>query len=253
MGQTHTGIMKNKRKKKFEAKEEYFIRNGGILLEKQIVLSQGKDIGARQLKVLSSADIEKATNCYDPDFMVGSSFCSTVYIGILDDRIVVVKTPLHLEPDPDLVNRCLTAVSTAVEMNHDNIAMDWADRLSIATDIAYALSYMHNALSKPVVHRDVDSASVLLDYSFHAKLSNFGYSLPITPGDTSQKWPVVGTLGYIDPEYLKTQKVTDKCDVYSLRVLMLELQTRRRPLRMARYGEDLVDSFVLAMGKLNIA
>ncbi|KAL2941526.1 Wall-associated receptor kinase-like 22 [Bienertia sinuspersici] len=90
-------------------------------LEKQIVLSQGKDIGARQLKVLSTADIEKATNCYDPDFMVGSSFCSTVYIGILDDRIVVVKTPLHLEPDPDLVNRCLTAVSTAVEMNHDNI------------------------------------------------------------------------------------------------------------------------------------
>ncbi|KAL2934214.1 Wall-associated receptor kinase-like 1 [Bienertia sinuspersici] len=183
--------MKNKRKKKFEAKEEYVIRNGGILLEKWIVLSQGKDISAGQLKVLSSADMRRLRT-----FM------------ILISLLAVASIAPSQNPLAPLVNQCLTVVSTAVDMNHDNIiklfgccletfvpiqAMDWVERLKIATDIAYALSYMHNALSKQAMHRNVDSASVHLDYSFHAMLSNIGYSIPITPGDTSQKWLVVGT------------------------------------------------------------
>ncbi|XP_074265904.1 putative receptor-like protein kinase At2g42960 [Silene latifolia] len=94
----------------------------------------------------------------------------------------------------------------------------WSDRLRVATGTAYALSYMHNALSRPVVHRDVQSFSILLDQSFRAKLSNFGYSVTLTPGETTEIGPALGSPGYIDPEYVNTKQVTEKCDVYSFGV-----------------------------------
>ncbi|KAL9248262.1 hypothetical protein vseg_021604 [Gypsophila vaccaria] len=131
---------------------------------------------------------------------------------------------------------------------HDEMApekpLKWSGRLRVAADIAYALSYMHNALSKPVVHRNVMSCGVLLDSSFHAKLADFGYSVAITPGKKEQRWPVLGTPGYMDPEYIETQELTEKCDVYNFGVLMLELLTAREPIKMAKCGKDLVDEFV---------
>lgn len=94
-----------------------------------------------------------------------------------------------------------------------NKNLKWSYRLRVATDIAYALSYMHNDLSKPVVHRDVRSLGTLLDQSFSAKLASFGFSVSITPGEKPKKWPIQGTPGYIDLEYVETEEVTDKCDV----------------------------------------
>ncbi|XP_021773288.1 wall-associated receptor kinase-like 22 [Chenopodium quinoa] len=260
-----------------------FTQNGGILLEKQIALSQGRNVGPGQLKILSHKDIEKATNNLDPNLLVGSSAQRNVYKATIEDRIVVVGVPLQLERNPKLVDRNLNEASIAMVMNHENMVklygccldtfipilvyemlpngilsqhlhgdtasikcLKWADRLRVATDTAYALSYMHNALRKPVVHRGVSSASVLLDSSFQAKLGNFGYAVSINPGDTSERWSVEGSPGFIDPEYIETQVVTDKCDVYSFGVLLLELLTRSNPIRMLRGGRDLVDVFVSA-------
>ena len=62
-------------------------------------------------------------------------------------------------------------------------SLTWSYHLRVATGIPCTLSYMHNALSEPVVRRDVQSLNVLLDESHHAKLSNFGFSLPITLGE----------------------------------------------------------------------
>lgn len=305
MGQVQTKIkkIKNMKKSKFETKEEYLIKNGGILLEKQIALSQGRDIGAGQLKILSLKDIKKATNNLDPNFLVGSNACENFYIATMEDRNVIFGVSFMTEPNPKWIDRKLTEAATVMVMNHDNMVkiygccletyipipvypflpngglfqylhgdiadiaankrvkladplrfaaskkIKWADRLRVATDTAYALSYMHNALSKPVVHRDVNSLSILLDCSFRAKLANFGYSVSITPGEKPQKWPVEGTPGYIDPEHIETQEVTDKCDVYSLGVFMLELLTGKQPFMMARSGTDLVDLFVSAVEK----
>lgn len=276
----------NKRKVTLDSREAYFIQNGGVLLEKQIALSQGRNVGPGELKLLSLKDIMKATNNLDPNLLVGSSAQRNVYKATVDDRVVVVGVPLQLEPNPKLIDRNLNEASIAMVMNHDNLiklygccldtcipilvyemlpkgvlsqhlhgdiasskCIKWADRLRVATDAAYALSYMHNALRKPVVHRGVSSASVLLDSSFHAKLGNFGYAVSITPGDTSERWSVEGTLGYVDPEYIETRVVTDKCDVYSFGVLLLDLLTRSSPKRMLRGGRDLVDVFVSAMEK----
>lgn len=288
MGQALTKKNKKKSKKllRLESKEEYFIKNGGILLEKRIALSQGQDTGAGQVKTLSAIDVENATNCYDPNIVLGISVDGPgiVYKGILEDRVVALWVPWKLKPNPETTNLFITEASTRMVMNHENIvklygccletcipilvyeffpnqglyqhlhgevafskSLKWADCLRVATDVSYALSYMHNALSMPVVHRDVQSNHILLDDSFHAKLSGFGNSVSITPGETSQRWPVQGTPGYIDPEYIETQEVTDKCDVYSFGVLLLELLTRKHPPMVVRDGMDLVDMFVSAM------
>ena len=115
-------MKKNKEKKevKFEIKEEYFIRNGGILLQKQIALRQGQDIGSRQLKFFSIADIERATNCFDPNLIIGQ-VRSTIYRGFLDDHMVAIKAPVDLEPSPELLDLLFTEASTGLVMNHDNM------------------------------------------------------------------------------------------------------------------------------------
>ncbi|KAK9692192.1 hypothetical protein RND81_09G247200 [Saponaria officinalis] len=325
MGQAKSKCMNkkiNKVQQKFESREEYFTKNGGILLEKQIALSQGQDIGAGQLRILREHEIKEATNDYDPDLVVGSSCDGIVYKGTFDDRIVAIKTAPKPVPnnelvDPDLVvgSSCdgivykgafddrIVAIKTAPELVphnelvdlyltdvsigmvichnsmakiygccletcvpmlmyefypndlyrylHGNMVMQkplkWRSRLRAAADIAYALSYMHNALSKPVVHRDITSFGVLLDSSFYAKLASFGYAVAITPGKKDQIWPFHGIPGYIDPEYIETREVTEKCDVYSFGVLMLELITARDPVKMAKRGKDLVDDFASAI------
>lgn len=289
MDQARTNIkdkIKNKKKSTFHSREECFIRNGGILLEKQIAFSQGQDTGAGQLKIFTHKDIEKATNNFDGNLVIGSSAYRSVYKATIVDRNVVIGVPLQIEPTPKMIDRNLTEAAIAMVMNHDNMAklygccletfipilvyevlsngslsqhlhddcasserMKWTDSLRIVTDAAYALSYMHNALRKPVVHRGVSSVSVLLDCSFHAKLGNFGYAVAITPGDTSERFSFQGAAGYVDPEYIQTQVVTEKCDVYSFGVLMLEILTRRNPSRMSRGGRDLVDLFLSTVEK----
>ncbi|KAL2941554.1 Wall-associated receptor kinase-like 8 [Bienertia sinuspersici] len=268
------------------SKEEYFIQNGRILLEKFVYLNQGQDIGSGQLKIFGQKDIEKATNNLDRDLVIGSSAYRNVYKASIEDRVVVIGVPLQEEPNPEMIHRNLTEAAIAMVMNHDSMiklygccletstpilvyellpngtlfqhlhgdlasskCMKWIDCLRVATDAAYALSYMHNALRKPVVHRGFSSFSVLLDHSFHAKLSNFGYAVSITPGDTSERWAVLGAPGYVDPEYTITHVVTEKCDVYSFGVLMLEMLTRKNPGRMIRGGRDLVEVFLSAVEK----
>ncbi|XP_021771864.1 wall-associated receptor kinase-like 22 [Chenopodium quinoa] len=289
MGQTLTkGKIKSKRKPKFDSKEEYFIKNGGILLEKQFALSQGHHKGVGQLKIFSSKDIEKATNNYNPNYLSGTDGNKYIlYRATIDDRAVAIKAPFEPEPKPELRDLSLTAASTVMVMNHDNMiklygccletfvpilvyefppcanlfdhlhtniasnkrVITWIDHLRVATGTAYALSYMHTALPKPVVHRNVKSLSIFFDDSFRAILTNFGYSVSITPGENTKGWPVKGTPGYLDPEYVETREVTDKCDVYSFGVLLLELLTRRPPCVMAENGIDLVSVFVSMVEK----
>ncbi|GMY33224.1 putative wall-associated receptor kinase-like 13, partial [Fagus crenata] len=72
-------IRMEKARQVFKAKEEYFIRNGAILLEKQISCNQGRDI--EPIRVFSAKDIQQATNNYDPNLILGSEIV-TIYKGI---------------------------------------------------------------------------------------------------------------------------------------------------------------------------
>ncbi|CAM6046160.1 unnamed protein product [Sphagnum compactum] len=107
--------------------------------------------------------------------------------------------------------------------------LDWDVRLKIAIGSARGLSYLHHDCIPHVIHRDIKSSNILLDDEMEAHVSDFGLAKLINPQDTHVTTIVAGTLGYLPPEYMETGKVTEKGDVYSFGIVLLELLTGMRP------------------------
>ncbi|XP_072998402.1 probable receptor-like protein kinase At1g49730 [Typha latifolia] len=112
--------------------------------------------------------------------------------------------------------------------------LKWQTRLQIAVDVANALEYLHFYCDPPLCHRDIKSSNILLDENFVAKVADFGLvhasrigAICFEPVSTD----IRGTPGYMDPEYVVTQELTEKSDVYSYGVLLLELVTGRRAVK----------------------
>ncbi|KAL5223699.1 hypothetical protein ABZP36_010338 [Zizania latifolia] len=121
--------------------------------------------------------------------------------------------------------------------------LGWPERYDIAVGSARGLEYLHHGCDRPILHRDVKSSNILLDESFKPRIADFGLA-KILNSATPDSTPgvVAGTLGYMAPEYAYTWKVTEKSDVFSFGVVLLELVTGRTAI-MAEYGEsrDIVD------------
>ncbi|XP_060168627.1 protein kinase STUNTED-like isoform X2 [Lycium barbarum] len=109
--------------------------------------------------------------------------------------------------------------------------LQWERRFRIAVGIAEALNYLHNECPLPVIHRDVKSSNILLSDDFEPQLSDFGLAIW---GPTNASYlthsDVVGTFGYLAPEYFMYGKVSDKIDVYSFGVVLLELLSGRKAI-----------------------
>ncbi|KAI3809588.1 hypothetical protein L1987_19183 [Smallanthus sonchifolius] len=110
--------------------------------------------------------------------------------------------------------------------------LKWRARLKIAKGAAHGLAYLHNELK--IIHRDIKTSNILLDERFKAHLADFGLSRLLCPYDTHVTTDLVGTLGYIPPEYGQTLTATFKGDVYSFGVVLLELVTGRRPVEVGK-------------------
>ncbi|KAI4984278.1 hypothetical protein ZWY2020_054559 [Hordeum vulgare] len=102
--------------------------------------------------------------------------------------------------------------------------LDWRTRLHIALDLAHGLQYIHEHTWPRVVHKDVKSSNVLLDARMRAKIANFGLA---KTGHNAVTTHIVGTQGYIAPEYLVDGLVTTKMDVFAYGVVLLELVSGR--------------------------
>eukprot|EP01018_Ginkgo_biloba_P025027 Gb_24466 [translate_table: standard] len=122
-----------------------------------------------------------------------------------------------------------------------SIHLDWRRRVRIALDSAKGLSYLHELVNPPIIHRDVKSSNILLDENLNAKVADFGLSKLVADGgiDAGGKGhvstQVKGTLGYLDPDYYMTQKLSEKSDVYSFGVVLLEIITAKQPIVHGKY------------------
>ncbi|GJN08550.1 hypothetical protein PR202_ga26485 [Eleusine coracana subsp. coracana] len=120
--------------------------------------------------------------------------------------------------------------------------MDWNRRLTIALGSAKGLAYLHEDCHPRIIHRDIKAANILLDEKFEAKVADFGLAKLTTDTNTHVSTRVMGTFGYLAPEYASSGKLTDKSDVFSFGVMLLELITGKRPVDPNNYMEDsLVD------------
>ncbi|XP_047155356.1 wall-associated receptor kinase-like 10 [Vigna umbellata] len=264
-------------------KQKFFKKNGGLLLQ-QRMSSNNVD----KAILFSLDDLEKATDNFNVDRVLGKGGQGTVYKGMLvDGRIVAVKkfkvegnieefinefvilSQINNRNVVKLLGCCLeTEIPLLVyefipngnlfEYLHDQtkelLPMTWEMCLRIATEIAGALFYLHSVASKPIYHRDIKSTNILLDEKYRAKIADFGTSRVISIEATHLTTVVQGTFGYLDPEYFHTSQFTEKSDVYSFGVVLAELLTGQKAISPARSGEfkSLASYFVECLEEDNL-
>ncbi|CAN7056838.1 unnamed protein product [Brassica rapa subsp. trilocularis] len=107
---------------------------------------------------------------------------------------------------------------------NNKMVLSWNQKLKIAKEVANAVTYLHTAFPRIIVHRDIKPMHIFLDKNWTPKLSDMLFSISLPEGKTQMVDKViVGTFGYMDPSYLSTRLVTEYTDVFSFGILLLVL------------------------------
>ncbi|KAF5475918.1 hypothetical protein F2P56_007673 [Juglans regia] len=115
-------------------------------------------------------------------------------------------------------------------------SIPWIKRLEVAEDAAKGIEYLHTGCVPAIIHRDLKSSNILLDKHMRAKVSDFGLSKLAVDGASHVSSIVRGTVGYLDPEYYISQQLTDKSDIYSFGVILLELISGQEAISNENFG-----------------
>ncbi|KAA8527983.1 hypothetical protein F0562_035148 [Nyssa sinensis] len=128
--------------------------------------------------------------------------------------------------------------------------LTWEARMKVLLGTAKALAYLHEAIEPKVVHRDIKSSNILIDDDFNAKISDFGLAKLLGAGKSHITTRVMGTFGYVAPEYANSGLLNEKSDVYSFGVVLLEAITGRDPVDYGRLAHEvnLVDWLKMMVG-----
>ncbi|KAJ4969178.1 hypothetical protein NE237_015879 [Protea cynaroides] len=108
--------------------------------------------------------------------------------------------------------------------------LSWPVRQKIALGTARGLAYLHYGAQPAIIHRDIKASNILLDEMFEPKVADFGLAKFTPEGMTHMSTRVAGTLGYVAPEYALYGQLTERSDVYSYGVVLLELLSGKRAL-----------------------
>ncbi|VAH15454.1 unnamed protein product [Triticum turgidum subsp. durum] len=205
---------------------------GGFGYVHKGVLPNGKEIAVKQLKLGSGqgerefqAEVEIISRVHHKHLVSLVGYCISGGKRLLVYEFVTNNTlefHLHGKGRPTL---------------------EWPIRLRIALGAAKGLAYIHEDCHPKIIHRDIKSSNILLDFKFEAKVADFGLAKFTSDNNTHVSTRVMGTFGYLAPEYASSGKLTEKSDVFSFGVMLLELITGRRPVDSTQtYMDDsLVD------------
>ncbi|XP_076907998.1 cysteine-rich receptor-like protein kinase 2 [Bidens hawaiensis] len=216
--------------------------------------------------------IEKATNYFDEANKLGQGGFGTVYKGVLPNgREIAVKRLFfnHRDRAGDFYNEvniissvdhknlvkligfsCIGPESILVyeylpnrSLNHfifdsaKGKELNWGKRYDIIVGVAEGLTYLHENSKTRIIHRDIKAANILLDLRHDAKIADFGLARSFQQDKNHISTGIAGTLGYMAPEYIAYGKLSEKVDVYSYGVLLLEIVTGM-PNRGMQTSED---------------
>ncbi|XP_020398997.1 receptor-like serine/threonine-protein kinase ALE2 isoform X3 [Zea mays] len=222
-------------------------------------------------KTFNLVEMERATLGFDESRIIGEGGFGRVYEGILEDGERVAIKVLKRD-DQQGTREFLAEVEMLSRLHHRNLVkligicteghsrclvyelvpngsveshlhgsdkgaarFDWDARLKIALGAARGLAYLHEDSSPRVIHRDFKSSNILLEHDFTPKVSDFGLArTALGEGNEHISTRVMGTFGYVAPEYAMTGHLLVKSDVYSYGVVLLELLTGMKPVDMLR-------------------
>ncbi|MED6143153.1 hypothetical protein PIB30_003859 [Stylosanthes scabra] len=116
----------------------------------------------------------------------------------------------------------------------------WTKRVEIAMQISRAVQFLHEG--KPmVIHRDIKSTNILFDSEMNAKLGDFGLAVMVGTVIESAASQPAGTIGYIDPSYTSSEKLSTKNDIFSLGVVLLEIMSGRKAIDVSKTPASIVE------------
>ncbi|XWS70225.1 hypothetical protein CRYUN_Cryun03dG0030200 [Craigia yunnanensis] len=217
-------------------------------------------------------EIEEATEKFSESMKIGEGGYGPVYKGKLDHTPVAIKV---LRPDAAQGKKQFhQEVEVLCSIRHPNMVLlvgacpeygclvyeymfngsledrlfrrgnthplSWRKRFKIASEIATALLFLHQAKPEPLVHRDLKPANILLDRNYVSKISDVGLARLVPPSiaDSVTQYHMTsaaGTFCYIDPEYQQTGMLTTKSDIYSLGIMLLQMITAKPPMGIAHH------------------
>ncbi|CAI8583847.1 unnamed protein product [Vicia faba] len=219
------------------------------------------------------SELEKATNNFDSTRALGDGGFGTVYFGKLrDERLIAVKR--MYENNFRRVEQFVNEVEILTRLHHQNLVslygctsrhsrelllvyeyvpngtvadhlhgskskpgmLPWPVRMNIAVETASALVYLH---ASDIIHRDVKTNNILLDNHFSVKVADFGLSRLFPNHVTHISTAPQGTPGYVDPEYHLYYQLTDKSDVFSFGVVLIELISSMPAVDISRNKQDI--------------
>ncbi|KAH9706181.1 protein kinase domain-containing protein [Citrus sinensis] len=184
-------------------------------------------------------DLEIATNRFSAENVLGEGGYGVVYKGRLinGSEVAVKKLLNNLMLVYEYVNNGnLEQWLHGAMRNQGNLT--WEARMKVIIGTAKALAYLHEAIEPKVVHRDIKSSNILIDDEFNAKVSDFGLAKLLDSGESHITTRVMGTFGYVAPEYANTGMLNEKSDIYSFGVLLLEVVTGRDPVDYGRPANE---------------
>ncbi|KAK4487004.1 hypothetical protein RD792_006319 [Penstemon davidsonii] len=214
------------------------------------------------LKRVSYFEVLRATSNLDEGNMIGRGSLGSVYKGIFSNGMTVAIKVFNLDVQGALKSfdtecqilssirhRNLVKVITSCTnldfkalvleyMPHGNLdkwlyspnhSLSFAQRLAIMTDVAFAIEYLHQGYSSPIVHCDLKPSNILLDENMVARVGDFGIAKLMTEDQRIAQTKTLGTMGYMAPEYGSSGIVSASVDVYSYGILLMETFIRKKP------------------------
>ncbi|KAM0010021.1 putative protein kinase RLK-Pelle-DLSV family [Helianthus debilis subsp. tardiflorus] len=243
-------------------------------------------IGIAEVPFFSFAKISRATNDFSVDNKLGEGGFGPVYKGVLEEGQEIAVKRLskssgqgHVEFENEVIciaklqHRNLVRLLGYCIQGHDKMLiyeylpnksldnflfdesrkslLDWPQRFHIIQGIARGLLYLHQDSRLKVVHRDLKAGNILLDHQMRPKISDFGLARMFKEGESEADTKrVVGTLGYISPEYAMKGHFSVKSDIFSFGVLVLEIVSGKKNRDFVHEDHD--DNLLGHVSGLNI-
>ncbi|KAG6700947.1 hypothetical protein I3843_08G132900 [Carya illinoinensis] len=266
------------RKERKRERERAFIENGGRVLEKLVSICNGKPI---PIRTFSFAELSKTTNNFDPQLVIREVWPYQWYKGHLEGRTIFIKKAKDVDAKEEVFTDLAISAKLSAHKNvlkllgccletsvvilvyefagkgtlRDLIAasnepLTWESRLKMSRESAHAISYLHTAFSRPIIHTDIGLHNIFIDSHGIPKLTGFSFSLIIPEGEThvmddDNECRFQMTRKSQCPNYRKTGCITEKTDVYCFGSTLFQILTgKSHPSWRPTFGNCAINTMV---------